>query len=202
MFGFGCGHVKYDEAIHDAKWGARLIYAEVTDGYSGVVWDRQTPDGEKELVESLFPVVDRAMAEFRKPENMYTLTSDSRGRLCWREGPRLVVMSPQSSYGYLYITAVLEKPGHEGETHIADFNIEDGSKFPQLGNWPPEVVEAARVKRRKSLEGQLEYAEREYKWALDKVRWAKTPRATTIRQKKADEIAQQIDNLKGELVYE
>jgi len=177
MFNFGCGHAKYDETIHDAKWGARLIYAEVTAGSSGVVWDRQTPDGEKELVESLFPVVDRALAEFRKVK--YELSSDSRGHLCWREGQRIVVMSPQQSYGYLYITALLEKPDHLGETEIWDMSdqVNDyGRPVPELGNWPPRVVEAKleaerkyKASKLKSIrEFELPQAERELRWAAGK----------------------------------
>lgn len=189
-FKFGCGHVKYDEAIHDAKWGARLIYSEVANGGSGVVWNRQTPDGEPALVESLFPVVDRAVAEFRKPENQYTLTSDQSGHLCWREGQRLVVMSPQGSYGYLYITAVLEKPDHLGESEVWSF--EDVPDRVELGNWPPRIVEAREAKERERDIERVTWLERDYKWALDEVRYARTPRAKTIRQNKADKIGDEL----------
>lgn len=199
MFQFGCGHIKYDETIHDAKWGARLIYSEVTAGGSGVVWDRQTPDGDKELVESLFPVVDRALAEFRKPENMYTLDSGQSGHLVWRENQRVVVMSPQGSYGYLYITAVLEKVGHEGESKIWEFA--DMPDRVELGNWPPRVVEAREAKERKNDESMLEYLLRDYKWALDEVRYARTDRARTIRQKKADKIGEEIEALRAKVGY-
>jgi len=189
-FKFGCGHVKYDETIHEAKWGARLIYSEVTAGGSGVVWDRQTPTGEPELVETLFPVIDRAMTEFRKPEIMYDLPSDDNGHFCWREGRALVVMSPQGSYGYLYITAVLEREDHEGESDVWSFEDQPGRK--ELGNWPPRVVEAAAEKQRKQDIDRVTWLERDYKWALDEVRYARTDRARTIRQKKADKIGDEL----------
>lgn len=170
MFAFGCGHVKYDENIHDAKWGARLIYKEVTDGFSGVLWDRQTPDGDPDLVKSLFPVLETALAMFRLQK--YELPGDSRGHLCYREGQRLVVMSPQQSYGYLYVTAVLEKPDHLGETEVWDMSDQKndyGHPVPELSNWPPRVIEAQeaaeldrKTKRLKAIhEWNLPHAERE-----------------------------------------
>jgi hypothetical protein len=177
MFRFGCGHAKYDPEIHDAQWGARLIYAEVTAGSSGVVWDRQTPEGEKELVESLFPVVDRALAEFRA--HQWELPSDSRGHLCWREGQRIVVMSPQQSYGYLYITALVEKPNRLGDTEIwdmSDMKTDYGRPVPELGNWPPRVVAAREAAEREGKQRRLKairdwdlpQAERELRWAAGK----------------------------------
>lgn len=177
MFRFGCGHAKFDPEIHDAQWGARLIYSEVTAGGSGVVWDRQTPDGERENVESLFPVVDRALAEFRA--HKYELESHSRGHLCWREGQRIVVMSPQGSYGYLYITALLEKPDQQGKTEIWDMSDQKDEydrPCPELGNWPPRVVEAreaaeleSKRRRLKAIrDWDLPSAERELRWAAGK----------------------------------
>jgi len=200
MFRFGCGHLRPDPEIHDASWGARLIYSEVTSGSSGVVWDRQTPDGEPENVQRLFPVIDRALAEFRKPENQYRLDSGSRGELCWREGNALVVMSPQGSYGYLYITAVLEKINHTAETKLADFEGKiDPIEFPRLGNWPPEVVEERRQKELKNARERLEWARRELVWAEMDVRAAKTPRAAKLRQKKVDEKLAEIDQLQEKI---
>jgi len=194
---WGCGHVKYDPEIHDARWGARLIYSEVAAGSSGVVYNRQAPQGEKELVESLFPVVDRALDEFRKVK--YELDSSQSGHLVWRENQRVVVLSPQGSYGYLYITALLEKVGHEGETPIWEF--EDQPERKEFGNWPPRVVEAREAKQRKADEGMLEYLLRDYKWALDEVRYAKSDRARTIRQKKADKIGEEIEALRAKVGY-
>jgi|WetSurMetagenome_2_1015567.scaffolds.fasta_scaffold24150_7 hypothetical protein len=185
MFRFGCGHVTLDEAIHEASWGARLIYSEVVEsrtGHTPVVWDRQTPDGDPETVQMLFPVIDRAIDEFRKVK--YELSGSSRGRLCWRDGRALVVMSPQGSYGYLYVTAVLEREDHYGETHLADF--EDGADIPLFGNWPPEVVEARLEAERKEAADRIVWAERDLKWAKDEVRYARTPRTAKMRQKNVD----------------
>lgn len=202
MFRFGCGHVKLDPEIHEASWGARLIYAEIVDtkigGGTSVVWDRQTPDGEPDKVSLLFPVIDRAIDEFRKVK--WQLPSDSRGRLCWREGRSLVVMSPQGSYGYLYVTAVLEYEHYEGCTTLAQFE-EQPDEHPKLGNWPPEVVEAREAKEREADKHRLEWALREYKWALDEVRYARTPRAKTIRQKKADELGLEVERLRKVVGY-
>jgi hypothetical protein len=200
---FGCGHLPINDEIHEASWGARLIYHEVVEGFGGVVYDRQTPDGEPEKVRTLFPVVDRALEEFRKPENMYALDSSQSGHLAWRDGRVLVVMSPQGSYGYLYITAVLEREGHEGESEIWGRNGEwaegELAKRVQLGNWPPEIVEAREKTERES---KLRYARenlpwtlREYMWAEMKVRTADTPRKAKLRQKEVDEIAERISEL-------
>jgi len=199
MFAFGCGHVKYDESIHEAKWGARLIYSEVADGGSGVVWDRQTPDGEPASVETLFPVVDRALVEFRA--HKHELESHSRGHLCWREGQRLVVLSPQQSYGYLYITAVLERIGHEGETEIWDMSDQKddyGRPVPELGNWPPRVVEAREAAEYASWVRQLKdmkdwtlpQAERELRWAAGK-------RTEKSKQRALDEVRAKMEDLES-----
>lgn len=190
--GFGCGHVKRDETIHEASWGARLIYSEVieTKGMTPVVWDRQTPTGDEESVRLLFPVIDRAIDEFRKNRYMPGLTGDGRGRLCWRDGRVLVVMSPQGSYGYLYVTAVLERNGHMYETPLAAF---EDDEIPLYGNWPPEVVEARRQTEAKRAEESLKWLQRDLKWAQDEVRYAKTDRARKMRQKKVDEIERQIE---------
>lgn len=201
MFRFGCGHAKYDPEIHDAQWGARLIYKEVTDGGSGVVWDRQTPDGDHELVESLFPVVDRAIKEFR--EHKYELPGDSRGHLCYREGQRLVVMSPQQSYGYLYITALLEKPNSLGETEIWDMSDQKddyGHPVPELGNWPPRVIEAREAaeldRKRKRLkairEWDLPHAQRELRWAAGK-------RTEKGKQRALDAVLAEVEELEFDL---
>ena len=188
MFRFGCGHVTIDPEIHAASWGARLIYNEVMDGSSGVVWDRQTPDGDEELVRSLFPVINEAMQQARLLR-WHGLSSDSRNRLCWREGPRLVVCSPQGSYGYLYVTGAVEKLDHIGETKIAEF---ESSPVETFGNWPLEVLLA---KQREELEGKrrqiknirdwdLPQAQREMRWAvvdLDKALAAGKAQGTITR---------------------
>jgi hypothetical protein len=201
MFNFGCGHVKYDENIHDAKWGARLIYDEVVRGGGGVVWDRQTPSGEAELVESLFPLVNTALAQFRLQQ--YELPGNSRGHLCYREGQRLVVMSPQQSYGYLYITAVLEKPNHLGETEVWDMSDQKddyGHPVPELGNWPTRVVEAReaaeldrKAKRLKAIrDWDLPHAERELRWAAGK-------RTEKSKQRALDAVRVEIEDLEFDL---
>lgn len=201
--GFGCGHLPINDEIHEASWGARLIYSEVVAGQSGkgfaVVWDRQTPNGEPETVKQLFPVLERAVDEFRKVA--WKLDSGQSGHLCWREGRILVVMSPQGSYGYLYITAVLEKEGHEGESKVwgQDGEWAEGelAKRVQLGNWPPEVVEAREAKeredKRKSIMYRVANAGQDARLQHYSVIRAKTERSKAMavrkQQKLDDEVA-------------
>jgi len=199
MFRFGCGHLPLNEEIHEASWGARLIYSEVTQGSSGVVWDRQTPAGEPETVQLLFPVIDRALEEFRKVK--YELSSDQSGHLCWRDGRVLVVLSPQGSYGYLYITAVLEREGHEGESKVwgqdGEWAEGDLAKRVQLGNWPPEIVAEREAKEAKRAREQLLYrlanAGQDSRWNMHAVYRAKTEtgkkRALNKQAKLDDEVA-------------
>lgn len=202
MFRFGCGHIKLDEEIHEASWGARLIYKEVADGYSGVVGDRQTPDGEPSKVSTLFPVVDRALKEFR--DNQWELPWDSRGHLCWRDGRALVVLSPQQSYGYLYITAVLEREGHEGKSNVWDFEDVD-SDIPELGNWPPRVVEAREATEREWKRKRFEYItgySGDLAWAERELRWAKGKRTEKGKQREVDRVVAEAYSLASELGVE
>lgn len=199
MFRFGCGHLPLNEEIHEASWGARLIYSEVAAGSSGVVWDRQTPAGEPETVQLLFPVVDTALAEFRKVQ--WELDSGQSGHLCWRDGRVLVVMSPQGSYGYLYITAVLEREGHEGESKVwgqdGEWAEGDLAKRVQLGNWPPEVVAERERKEaeqaRRDILGRVGIAGQDARWNMHSVYRAKTEtgkkRALTKQARLDDEVA-------------
>jgi len=199
MFTFGCGHIKVDETIHEASWGARLIYNEVAAGSSGVVGDRQTPNGEPGKVELLFPVVDRAVKEFRAVK--YELEPDSRGHLCWREGRALVVMSPQQSYGYLYITAVMEREDHVGESDVWNFEDID-SGIPELGNWPPRVVEkreaAEREYKKRRFESLTGYSS-QLSWAERELRWAKGKRTEKGKQREVDKIVAEAYELANEL---
>lgn len=120
---FKCGHVTINETIHEAVWGARLIYSEVLGGFSGVVGDRQGGTGDDEAFAKLiFPAVDEAMIVIRYLVQNYKLNQEERGHAVWRKGRVVVVASPQQSYGYLYITAVLEREDHEGETVIWDMS--------------------------------------------------------------------------------
>lgn len=195
MFRFGCGHIKVDPEIHEASWGARLIYTEVAEARQGqtpVVWDRQTPDGDPEKVRLLWPVVDRAMDEFRL--HRYELDSASRGHLCWRDGRALVVMSPQGSYGYLYVTAVLEKEGHEGESDVWEWK-EDMEGQIELGNWPPRVVAAQKAEKLRVLQSSLKWLDHDIRFQEIQVRAATTPRAKAIRQHKLDKIEMERDEV-------
>lgn len=198
MFRFGCGHLPLNEEIHEASWGARLIYNEVAEGSSGVVWDRQTPAGEPETVQTLFPVVDEALAEFRKVK--WELDSGQSGHLCWRKGRVLVVMSPQGSYGYLYITAVLEREGHEGESKVwgqdGEWAEGDLAKRVQLGNWPPEVVAEREAKEkeqeRRYILGRVANAGQDSRWHHYSVMRAKTERSKKIALNKQNKLDDEV----------
>jgi len=198
MFRFGCGHLPLNDEIHEASWGARLIYSEVVAGSSGVVWDRQTPAGEPETVQLLFPVIDKALEEFRK--HKYELDSGESGHLCWRDGRVLVVLSPQGSYGYLYITAVLEKEGHEGESKVwgqdGEWAEGDLAKRVQLGNWPPEVVAAREAKEkeqeRKYILGRVANAGQDSRWQHYSVIRAKTDRSKAMAIKKQQKLDDEV----------
>ena len=205
MFRFGCGHLPLNEEIHEASWGARLIYSEVTAGYGGVVYDRQTPSGEPETVRMLFPVVDEALAEFRKPENKYALDSGQSGNLCWRRGRVLVVMSPQGSYGYLYVTAVLEREGHEGESKVwgqdGEWAEGDLAKRVRLGNWPPEVVAAREAKEKEQARQnalmRVSIAGQDERWHRGAIYRAKTERGKKMAMNKQAKLDEAVANARA-----
>lgn len=111
-------HVRYDPEVHDAAWGARLIFADVRDGYhQGVVYDRQSAIGDRETIEGeLFPLFDRFIRVMRWAMNNYMVESDSRDRWVLRKDLSLIVGSPQASCGYLYVSALHERPNKKYST--------------------------------------------------------------------------------------
>jgi len=102
-----------------AGYGARLIYAEVMEGSKGVVYDRQDAFGPKELVEAIiFPHLDVWYTHARNWAGGYWQSKSgsdeviSDDLLTFHDGTyyRVVIKgSPQSSYGYMYVTALLSK---------------------------------------------------------------------------------------------
>lgn len=115
---FGSYHLPADPEVHVAAWGARLILSEVMDGSGGVVWDRQDNWGPKGLVETLFPCVDRLVETVRGEIRAWRMTSGSHEGVSRRDGRVLAVASPQGSFGYLYVTAVMFAT--ENEAKAAD----------------------------------------------------------------------------------
>jgi hypothetical protein len=116
-----------DPMVHEAAWGARLIYADIKDGYGGVVWDRQDVYGDRTRVEEeLFPLFDRFIRIMRWAMNNSRCESNSRD--CWylRQGLSVVAGSPQASYGYLYVTAVAEYVPGQGRTM---FSVEEKGRL-------------------------------------------------------------------------
>jgi hypothetical protein len=104
---FGTYHHLYDPEQHEAAWSGRLIYREVTEGGAGVVPGRVTVENRDALVAAgLDAVVDEFLARFRASG----LTSGSEDAVTHRDGDWTVVGSPQGSYGYLYVTATLDRP--------------------------------------------------------------------------------------------
>lgn len=107
---FSSYHLKLDPERHLAAYGARLLWDEVIAGSGGVVGDRQDAWGDRTALKDLvFPVVNRWTQLVRERASAYALNSGSNEAIELREGPILVVGSPQGSYGYLYVTAVFEK---------------------------------------------------------------------------------------------
>ena len=107
---FSSYHLVADPARHAAAYGARLIWAEVIDGGAGVVHDRQDSFGAREDVESLFPLVELWTRQVREAYRAGALDPGSEGPVEIEDGPRRVAGGPQRSFGYLYVTAVLEMP--------------------------------------------------------------------------------------------
>jgi hypothetical protein len=114
-----------------------------------------------------------------------------------------VVMSPQQSFGYLYITALLEKPNSLGETEIWDMSDQKddyGHPVPELGNWPPRVIEAREAaeldRKRRRLkairEWDLPQAQRELRWAAGK-------RTEKSKQRALDAVRVEIEDLEFDL---
>ena len=143
---FSSYHLRPDPEIHEAGYGARLIYDEVMQGGRGVVYDRQSIFGDQMAVEKqILPVLDRAYDRFRKMANESSRWrgSSEHGRFTWREGRVIVVMSPQGSYGYLYVSALLEHEDHFTESRPIDLPDPDsgGRAACDEGNWPVSLVE-------------------------------------------------------------
>lgn len=133
MFRFGSAHLPNDPDTQLAHWGARLIYNEVLDGFSGIVGDRQTPDGPADLIEQrIFPHMDDFMGILREHMEYGAYNADPRIRfdngevLAVTFGDDVVVVaSAQGSYGYLYVSAAVLKPEEPITLETAGF-IKDG----------------------------------------------------------------------------
>ena len=114
---YGANAIVFDENIHLAGWGARLIYNEVAEGYSGIVSDRQSgasDEGARIVEERIFPYLKAFMAACREDMDSYnrTLRFDSNEPFFWSppEDPKVkFVANAQMSYGYLYVKGVVEK---------------------------------------------------------------------------------------------
>lgn len=152
-------HLEYDPAVHDAAWGARLIYREVEDGSNGVVWDRQDALGDKRELKRVFPEVERftKVLQYLMKYDWH-LKPSSMDRWVWRgfEHPVVIAASPQGSGGYLYMTAALEKV--RGLTRLRPLDEEDDQiehTFDMLAGCEWFDTERA------DIEGRIEY-NREY----------------------------------------
>jgi hypothetical protein len=97
-------------------WGARCIFDEFMAGGQGVVWDRQDAFGPKDLFDAvLSPSIDSWFNKARKQLDRWDSGADKiiTDDLLLEHGDEwyrvLIKGSPQSSYGYLYVTALLSK---------------------------------------------------------------------------------------------
>ncbi len=96
-----------------AGYGARLIYDELKDGYTGVVWDRQSAFGDKDIVEKyVLPVVRKWNKVATQWCKLHWNGSSSYEVIEYSEpcaiGEVIVKGSPNGSYGYMYMTALLQ----------------------------------------------------------------------------------------------
>ena len=106
---FSSYHLKYDPDKHVAAWGARLLWDEVMAGGKGLVGDRQDAIGDPEKVKQIWPVIDRLVDNIRQMAKEYRIGSGDEMVASAVEGFIHVVASPQGSYGYLYVTGVVDK---------------------------------------------------------------------------------------------
>lgn len=94
-----------------AAWGARLIFGEVMSGGRGIVGDRVdwfgTDEDRTELLEKLN---DSFTVALRKARDLRIVPDSDEAYTLFDDGDLVIVASPQSSYGYLYLTAVLREP--------------------------------------------------------------------------------------------
>ena len=107
---YGSYHLVADPEKHVAAYGARLIWDEVISGGTGVVWDRQDNFGAKDDIESLLPLVKAWVQRVRDLNTSGLMNGGSKEPFQLRDGLRCAIGGPQGSYGYLYVTVVLEKP--------------------------------------------------------------------------------------------
>lgn len=105
------GHKRFEpNDKHIAGWGARLIYDEVKAGYGGIVWDRQDAFGEPRLIETeVWPIVQKYMTMLREWMTYHYGGSGSADVIELTDGKVTIKGSPQQSYGYFYVTALLEE---------------------------------------------------------------------------------------------
>lgn len=135
---YGTYHLTVDPAIHRAAWGARLIYKEVEDGQSGIVFDRCAPWGDQhDLTAIIAPNYERAMKSIRSILKYGDSWGgpDETGHIVWRDGLVVLVASPQGSAGYLYVTIALETPRTYGMTQIAP--VTEGVNCHEVGCGTP-----------------------------------------------------------------
>lgn len=103
-----------DPTAYPAAFGARLIYAEVIAGGTGIVHDRVHFIGDREDIDKLIRVLNGgkmkiAMEKFQKLHRFGTVASGTDETETLLDDDELrVVANPQKSYGYLYLTAVLK----------------------------------------------------------------------------------------------
>jgi hypothetical protein len=120
-------HLVPDWNIHEAAWGARLIFEEIGQGGTGIVYDRQDAYGSKERLEASDALFRRFIKVMRWAIQHYYVESSSRDRWFLRDGLDVICASPQGSYGYLYVTMVCEFLSHQYETRFAE--LDEGREY-------------------------------------------------------------------------
>jgi hypothetical protein len=94
-----------------AAWGARLIYPD------DLVWDRTDAIGEQVHKDKLFALLNERAPQpkdFGPILSRNGIDSGSNVSIALYEDDEVLLMgSPQSSYGYFYVTGVLKVPKDE-----------------------------------------------------------------------------------------
>lgn len=99
---FGCNRALPMEI--DAAWGCRAIYQ---DGTLDFVWDRQDSFGPDEKENKIFDKLNSGILQLvaKRVEEIQPKGSSDEVMTFYEDSEFVVMGSPQSSYGYIYLAA-------------------------------------------------------------------------------------------------
>ena len=100
---------KFSSDEYLACWGARAIWSE-NRNFIDLLWDRQdmqgTSEGKTLLTDWLNSI---GFIELKRRMDDAKLTQNQNKLIIQSSGPFTITANPNSSYGYLYITATMKK---------------------------------------------------------------------------------------------